>query len=245
MSTTQATTQISDVSISMPIAAKIFYDVDLVQALATMQEQQYRALFMPGFADARIASNQDSPLWEDWYLTQSLKATGTTKTGTPVVVYVHIPHYFSDPKHLAAAKEQGLHNGAAPFPKKELEKLLRLEDGQNVVVLDHATLKNAKYGLITVEEALNHPQTIPFFSTKERAETYLDKHQHIIGPKIQMGYVNDLAEQPLGRLLFAGPRSHSCRLSDDDLSTDVRFVGVPFVPPQAAATKNSLVSKGS
>ena len=247
MTTTNDSTHISDLNIPITVAAKIFYDDDLVKALQTLQEQQYRALFIPEFADARIASNKDSPLW-DWYLTQSLKATGKTKARNPVVVYAHIPHYFSNPKHITEARTQGLRNGAGPIPQKEFLKILTLEDEQTVFVRDHDTLSKATYGLITIKEALAHPQTIPFIGGQERATTYLQQHQNTVGPNIIINYCDDLADQPYGRLLFAGHRLNYGRLCGNYLHLDGRFVGVPSRSAAGGAPKTAeleqLAGKG-
>ncbi|MBS3141661.1 hypothetical protein J4405_05980, partial [Candidatus Woesearchaeota archaeon] len=65
------------------------YNPDFAVALETAQKAR-RVLFMPEIADAKI--NDDS-LWREWYSSVSLRATGRTKQGTPVVVYAHVPNF--------------------------------------------------------------------------------------------------------------------------------------------------------
>src|SRR3989344_559320 len=96
--------------VPVKVEAKPFYSNRADAALQECQEE-HEALFMPQLADARVLNqNKQSLVWSNWYTAISTKATGRTKQGSPVVVYAHIPNYFSNPKNIRAATEQGLVN---------------------------------------------------------------------------------------------------------------------------------------
>ena len=105
------------------------------KALRQCQDAGYDALFMPQLVDARIVAPADSDIWNTWYTTQSLRATGRSKGNKPVVVYAHVPHYFSDPDNIKEAVNKGLVNYAGEMPPEEFQKLLALEDNENVLLL--------------------------------------------------------------------------------------------------------------
>ncbi len=226
------------------VLTKEFYELDLAKALEECQASGYAALFAPDLADAKITASKYSPLWQKWYTAASIKATGRTKQRNPVVVYAHVPNYFSDPENIRKAVEKGLTNGAGIMPQKELLRLLELE-GEGVFVVDYDKLRKSESGVISVEHALEHPQTIPFLGEKERAEKYLAKHKKSYGNKIGIWYSDDLRVRgdPLGRLLFFGG---SCNCSDSRLSGlngvstlnySGRFFGVREASAEGAAQK--------
>jgi hypothetical protein len=172
----------------------------------------YEPLYMPEIADTRIAASNGDRIWQDWYISPSLRATGRGKStnvshkgGTEFVVYVHKPNYFSYPKNIRkAVKSNEFVNGAGIVPPEEFQKLLDLEDGENVFVMGYRELRDSPSKVIPVSDALKHPQTIPFLGGKERAEAYLEKHRQVYGDKIGIWHSDDLADRPLGRLLVVG-----------------------------------------
>ncbi len=206
------------------LEGKVFYNSGLYKALEECQNSGYEAIFMPQLIDARIESFKDSQIWTNDYDAPSIKATGETKQGNKVVVYGHVSNYLSSPKNIEKAIEQGLVNGAGILPKNEFQRLLDLKDNKNVFVVSYENLMNSKSGVISLKDALKHPQTIPFLGGRERAEAYLEKHKQIYGDKIGIYCSDDLHEKPLGRLLFAGGCYYN--LLGGSLGDDGRFVGV-------------------
>lgn len=220
----------SENTIQIPklVEGKEFYDDNLENALRQCQKEGYEAQFIPALTDARIASQKDATVWQNWYCTPSIKATGQTKQDNPIVVYAHVPNYFSNPDNIKKAINTGLLNGAGIMPEKEFWKLLNLEDEKNVFTADYNKLKNSKLGLIQTKYALEHPQTIPFLGGSERAEKYLKRYEEIFGNKIGVWHSDDLNGKPLGRLLFLGDDYDDldgCDLGDF-ASGGGRFVGV-------------------
>ena len=207
------------------------YNPDFAVALETAQKAR-RVLFMPEIADAKI--NDDS-LWREWYSSVSLRATGRTKQGTPVVVYAHVPNFYSNPENIRQAKVQGLVNGAGILPKEEFQRLLSLE-GQGVFVVDYKALKNSQSDVIPVERALEHPQVIPFLGGLERAERYLAKHKEIVGNTIGVCHNDDLQEQPVARpLLFGG--CYDLLYADGGFGSVGHFLGVQLNDAEGIAKK--------
>ena len=197
------------------------------KALRGCYKAKYEPVYMPQLVDARINSPKDSLIW-NWYTAPSVRVTGKTKQGTPVVVYAHVPNYFSKPANIAKAVNEGLQNGAGKMSSKDFYKLIGLEDKRNVFVVDYTTLRNAPSGVIDVAQALEHPQVVPFLGGQTRAEQYLAKHQQVYDTsKIGVWHCDDLlVDQPLGRVLFLGV-SHLYYLNaNSNLYGNGRFLGV-------------------
>lgn len=204
------------------------------KALRQCQEAGYNALFLPQLADARIAAPGDSHIWNTWYTTPSLRATGRSKQGNPVVVYAHVPNYFSKPNNVAKAVSDGLVDYAGRMPTKEFHQLLDLVDNETVFVVDYNTLRNSTSSVVDVAQALKHPQTVPFFGGQARAEQYLQRHREVKGNRIGIWHSDDLSDEPLGRLLFLGLSYGSALDGGNYLYYYGRFVGVA---PEARATR--------
>ena len=229
------------IQIPVTIQGREFYDGDstngLWQALKACKDAKCSALFMPEFADVRINSPKGARVWQNWYSAPSARTTGKTKKGSAVVAYAHVPNYFSNPENIRkAVYSKNLVNGAGIMPDKEFQKLLNLEDGANVFVIDYEKLKKSPSAVISVDDALEHPQTVPFLGGQERAEAYLERHREVFGNKIGIGHCDDLSDKgALGRLLFTGYYSY-CDLLDGNniLIISGRFVGVPSCAAGAA-----------
>lgn len=189
---------------------KSIYNQNLAEALRACKREGSKPLFMPEIIDERINSDKDAKIWQNWYCAPSIRATGKTKVGSKIVVYAHLPNYFSDPDNLGYAKQKGLINGAGVMPQKSFQKLAD-QDGktdeagnQLVFAVDYDKLRKSISSVISVDQALEHPQTIPFLGGKERAEKYLEKHRAVFGNNIGIWHKDDLHSKPLGRLLFVG-----------------------------------------
>ncbi|MDP1694163.1 MAG: hypothetical protein Q8L34_01350 [Candidatus Woesearchaeota archaeon] len=197
---------------------KIFNErgIPIEQALENCLNANYRPLFMPHLADARI--NGQIPWDQKGISTPSIRITGQTKQGSQVVVYVHTPTSLATPEGIKAAKQRGLsgwQDGAARFPQEEFQSLVN-QDGKTDVqsnrliwVVDYNSLQKAPYGPIFYLDALVHPHTIPFLGGQERAELYLAALQKAEGPVgIDMSCRSDPIhhESPLARFLYLGYR---------------------------------------
>lgn len=218
------------------------------EALRACQKAGFEAVFMPQLADARIAAPKEAQIWHNWYCAPSIRATGKTAQGTPVVIYAHVLNYFSNPKNIETAINSGLVNGAGRMPESEFQRLLDLQDDDKVFVVDYTTIKNSPSGVIALGDALKHPQTIPFLGGKERAERYLERHKEVFGEKMGVWHSDDLRDEPIGRLLFLGDVDNYGLYGDGDLSDGGRFVGVRRVVAGSGAQKpnlESLIGKGT
>ena len=201
--------------------AKEFYNSDMAEALQSGQNYG-RVIFMPELIDARISAAKGSNLLNNWLTAPSIRATGRTKQGNPVVVYAHVDNYLSNPENIKNAKRI---NGAGIVPRDEFQRLLGLEDNEKVFVVDYDKLKNSSSEVISVEKALEHPQTVPFIGGEERAQNYLKKFRQVYGDNIGIWHCDDLRDEPLGRLLFIGGYDDGL-FGSSDLNLDARFVGV-------------------
>ncbi len=225
---------------------KTFYHAQVEQALENCQEK-HTALYMPELAEARIQGQQP---WDEWRTTPSIKATGRTKQGNAVVVYAHIPNWLANPANIRAAKEQGLINGAGRFPQHEFQNLIDadgktdLQGNRQIWVVDYDRLRKATSGEINVEDALEHPQTIPFLGGQERAERYLPKHAKAYDTEtIGVWHVDDLTdESPLARLLFLGNNDNDGLDGGDNLVNDGRFAGVRNASAEGARSEKIIVA---
>lgn len=217
-------TSIFGVNFKMPKELKEFYYSNLTTALENCLEAGYKPMFMPELADARI---NGKAAWDKWYSTPSVRATGITKQGSKVVVYAHIDNPFSNPANIRKNVEQGLVNGAGIMLQDDFQKLLDAEDNKRVFVLDYNTLKNSGSGVVSIDSALEHPQTIPFLGGRDRAEAYLAKYKEAYNTdKIGVWHSDDLKDSPMGRLIFAGSVDSGGLNGNGGLSVGGRFLGV-------------------
>ncbi|MBI2148785.1 hypothetical protein HYU23_03830 [Candidatus Woesearchaeota archaeon] len=153
----------------------------------------------------RVNSDKGSRMWEVWWLAPSVRATGKTKGGKNVVVYAHENNYFSNPANVKdAVDNKKLVNGAGPMPQDQFYSLLEREGNGRVFVVDYDKLKRSSSGVISVDYALDHPQTIPFLGGKDIAERYLAKHRKVYGNKIGVWHTDDLKDEPMARMRYLG-----------------------------------------
>ena len=196
------------------------------KALRACYNAKCEPVYMPQLIDARINSPK-SPVWR-WYTTPSVRVTGKTKQGNTVVVYAHVPNYFSKPNNIAKAVNEGLRDGAGKMPQKEFYKLLGSEDNENVFVVDYNKLKNFSSGMIDVAQAWEHPQIIPFLGGQTRAEQYLQIFKQANNTTTRMGvwHCDDLADEPRGRVLFLGYDYSNDLNAIIRLNYNGRFLGI-------------------
>lgn len=150
---------------------RLFYEDSVKEALVKMIRGKYRPLFAPEEVQHRIYSLNGE--WRNYCTTGSIKATGRTKKGTPVVLYVHAHHPLLNLETLKSLKPD---EDEAPISQREFLKLLDMEDGKRVFAVDYGALKGAPSDKMSLSEALKHPQTIPFLGGKDLAEAYLEKY---------------------------------------------------------------------
>ena len=197
----------------------------------------YQALFMPELALARIGS-QD--LWQNWYVTPSVRATGQTKAGAKVVVYAHVPNYLSNPANIRnTIKEGTLKNGAGAIPQDQFDALVSQNGNGRVFVIDYDTLRKSSSEVISVDSALEHPQTIPFLGSEATAKLYLQRHKEVYGKNIGIWHQDDFDKKtPRGRVLCLGDGGINGLDGDDVLDDDGRVLGV--APEAQSVEKNSV-----
>ncbi len=210
------------------------------EALRGLQTKGLEAVFMPAIADVRILAPKNARVWQNWYTAPSIRATGRTKQDNAVVIYAHVPNYFSNPDNIETAINQGLINGAGIIPQDEFQRLLDLEDNENVFIVDYDALKSSPSGVISLKDAIKHPQTVAFLGGQERAEKYLERHREVYGNEIGVWHSDDLTEQPLGRFLFLGNLYDDSLLGYNYLDDDSRFLGVRSAPQKVVLTREQL-----
>ncbi len=132
----------------------------------------------------------------------------------------------SNSEHILEARQKSLRSGAGEVPQQEFQRLVDLADGKNVFKVDYDVLKSSSSGVISVEDALKHPQTIPFIGGEDRANAYLSKHKEVFGNKIGVWHSDDLDVVPRGRLLYAGGGCNFGLGGNIYLAGDGGFVGV-------------------
>lgn len=210
----------------------------VADSLKACSDAGYQALFMPELAMARADADKDSILWQKWFLAPSARVTGRSKKGNSVVVYAHVPTSISDPSNIRKMiDEKALVNGAGPMKEDEFYSLLEQDGNGRVFVVDYNTLKSSSSSVIKVDEALEHPQTIPFLGGKTIAEAYLAKHRDVYGNRIGIWHSDDLKDRPMGRVLYVDYGCGDGLSGDYDLDYVGRFVGVA---PEAQVGREKL-----
>ena len=208
------------------VVAKPFHNNKLFQALANCQSKGYSAQFIPEIMDSRSISDRDNDIWTQRYSAPSVIVTGTTKNGSKVVVYAHVPNYFSHPKNIKKALPS-VSNGAGIYPEKELHRLIALEDGERVSVLDYDIATKAKSGRMSLDDARENPHTKAFIGGEARTEKCLAQHKQVVGNTIGVYHSDDMDTVPRARLLFADNwNNYGYLYGSDNLSSFGRFVGV-------------------
>jgi len=204
------------------------------KALKLCEEAGCMPLYMPALVDIRIESIGDERIWREWFSTPSIRVTGRTKStnlskkeGTALVVYAHVPNYLSDSKNLRRVIENDMVYDVGIIPHSEFTKLVDLEDGKNVFVVDQDALMNSAKGMVTLKEALKQPQTKAFFGGEERANRYLERYAEVYGNKIGVWHTGDSADQPMARLLFLGNDYYFSPIDSSCLGDSGRFIGIP------------------
>ena len=217
------------------VKPKEFYAENYADALAFCEAGGMRGLYMPEVAQARIVG--EAP-WNRFYDSLSLRVTGKRK-GKPFVLYVHTEHPLTTAEGVRTAKVKGLVNGALHFPQDAFEQLLerdgeRAPDGTYLVkMVGYDKLKKSLSGVISVDDALEHPQTVPFLGSEERAEQYLKKFRNVHGQNIGIWHCEDLIDNgPLARPLVVGGGYDVGLLGFSD---DARLFGVPRATASAGA----------
>ena len=222
------------------IQPKLFYADRTDDALKNCRQLGHRPLFMPEVIDERIRAPNNSFLWTNWLSATSIRATGTTTSGTPVVLYVHTGNSFIEPATITARMNKLTINGAGAISIEEFRRLLKLgENGETdkagnrlVHIVDYNTLKPSTNELMPLSGALEHLETIPFIGSEERAKRYFARFKEVYcKDEIRIERYDDLnGDQPLGRFLFVGFDYHGIGLGCFGcvgLNRAGRFVGIP------------------
>lgn len=203
------------------------------KALKLCEEAGYEPLYMPALVDIRIKSTKDARIWREWFSTTSIRITGRTrpsniskKEGTTCVVYAHVPNYLSNSKNLKRVIQDNLVFDVGIIPRAEFLRLLDLEDGNNVFVVDYNAIKNSAVGVVTLKKALKQPQTIPFFGGEEKTEKYFERYKKVYGNIIGIWHPKDLPDRPMARLLFLGNHYYFSPVDSSCLGDSGRFIGV-------------------
>lgn len=219
------------------------------QSLSNALRRGRRDGFHPAFAPEIVGSRLQDRYWGRSYATQSIRATGCTKHGQKVDIYVHTEHWFSNPENILSAYRRDFNdltlNGAARMPQEEFDRLIDLDEKTNehgsriVWVIDHGELWRARSKVMTTEEALEHPQTKPFIGDETKAELYLTKHKERYGDKIGVWRIDDFGTEPRARPLFFGS-NHLGLDSAFTFFSDGRILAMKYINIQAQTSKKSL-----
>jgi len=173
---------------------------------------------MPELAMARADADKDLKLWQTWFLAHSVRVTGRSKANNPVVAYAHVPTSLTDPENIRKMiDDKALVNGAGPMPQDEFYGLLDREGNGRVFVVDYNKLRESKSDVIKIDEALDHPQAIPFLGGEQNAQAYLAKHKEVYGNRISVWHRDDLKDRPMGRVLYFGINNYDYGLNGNGI----------------------------
>lgn len=202
----------------------------IVPALEDCYEANCRPAYMPELVRERIVRDLSDDIWNNWWTSASLLASGQTKQGSHVKIVAHIPHAFIE---LAALKDvfnnDRLIGGAGEYPEEDFHhKVALAEKGEaGLYLIPEERLERFKSGLYSLDSALEHPLAIPIMGVSEsEAEKYLSKHKKKFGSEIGIWYASDSAEKPLGRLVFFGLDYGNFLVGSSYLDDYARLFGV-------------------
>lgn len=179
-------------------------------ALQDCLDATFKPLYMPAIVDALVqVPAKDIPhLEQGWhrsgislfsYDSLSLAVTGVTKRKKKAVVYAHVPHLLTEPNKASQfLQSKGslyhfMSYSGAKLPNNEFERLLGLEDGVNVFVVDYEVINSQfKRGHPTdivlseydIGNIIEHPSTIPCLGGEGRTRAFIKWYGENIGSKI-------------------------------------------------------------
>lgn len=202
-----------------------FARIGLCLALKHCKEDGYRPLYLPELTDKRIDSEKDSLAWKSGYQTMSLKVTAMTPHRSRVMLVAHCRHYFSSYEKIRQSLDL-LVDGAGLLPKNEVERLIRLgEKGEEVVIIPYEKIVQARFGEQDLDSVMENPLFMAAMDNDlTRTEKYLKKYFQYRGKTISVLNLND--SDNAGRLLSLGYRSAElCSLID--FTAGGKFYAVP------------------
>jgi hypothetical protein len=185
-------------------------------------------LFMPGLIAARNSAGADDLFWKGAFTSASIRARGKTKRGRHVVVYSHMANYLGLPDNLPDCVKEEI-----DMPQVEFQNLADSADGKSIFVVDISERTQSKADVVTLDDALKHPQTIPFIGDKDCAVLYFHKHKEIYGNRIGLWFRNDVGVSPVARFLNLGGNGSDGLggyPGDDCMFVGVRKSGGPDKP---------------
>jgi len=197
------------------VSEKQFYTFTVAKALIHCYGKGRTPLYMPEVVNL-------SPTLDRRIVSGSIRATGKTPRGSPIVLYAHVPHYFNNAKNLENAK---LVDGAGILPESEFHRLLKLE-GKGVFVVEYEKLNKSVCGDLEHHAAMSHPQTVPFLG--KQASKFLEKSRNTT---IQSFHSADLGKYPVARFLMVNPREGILN-SWEDFGSNGCFV-IPYNKEEA------------
>ena len=202
----------------------IFERDSIVATLRACENAGYSPLFMPEFAQLRIAY---PGLFKDFGRTMSIRATGKTSAGSALEIYAHVPSDWSQRQYISdAISEEKLIAYALPLTQESFDALEKRNDETKdgirlVTVMDHTKVQRGKFGEQSLSRALENPHVQAFLGEEEQTEAYLEAHKKVHGNKIHLWHSDDLGNVPVARPLV---------LFNDYLSSNYGFIGVRRVP---------------
>lgn len=146
-----------------------------------------RVATLPDIIDARIASDQDSAAWTQYYTTASSEFVGLSKGGTPVIAVAHgigpmssISGILDGYSNEYRSKNTENRRRGGRIAQEAFLKLLDGEFGDVAVVDLQAVLSFSQYPMmspVTPEDALRHPMVTARLG--KNYEAYIEKHAAI------------------------------------------------------------------
>ena len=183
---------------------ELFERDNIVATLRAMKKANYIPLFMPEFAQLRIAH---PGLFKDWGRTMSIRASGKTSAGSAIEIYAHIPGDWSQRQYISdMISEEKLINYALPLSQGAFDALEKrngeTKDGTRLVtVMAHAQAQRGKFGEQSLSQALKNSHVQAFIGGEEQTEVYLEAHRNVRGNKIWFYHSDDLGNVPVARPL--------------------------------------------
>ncbi|MFH1364996.1 MAG: hypothetical protein ABIH28_00210 [archaeon] len=162
--------------------AKVFCDTSnefaFYNSLKECGEEGFKPTFVPEVVDLMLRVNDDSQMWHynnNW-VGPSVKIRGKSKQGNDVVVYAHVPTFFSNVGNFQDKQRHELYRSFSDreTPQSEFEKILELEDNENVFVHDYFEKRKEK-NKFGFDEALEKTRLVSLLGGKERAGAFLKR----------------------------------------------------------------------
>lgn len=156
----------------------------LYDSLRECRDKGFEPVFLPETIDFMIHAKDDTMLYRRniGWITPSIKIGGKSKQGNRVVVYAHVPTFFTTVENFQEPVRDKFYKTflERETPQGEFEKILELEGNERVFVHDYSE-KREKQKNFEPQEAMEKTRLNSILGGRKRAEAFFQRFEGRVG----------------------------------------------------------------